>query len=353
MSSIKNRQHYVFKAYLDNWADERGFVYTLGKSDKRVFNTSPQNILNKRQLYKVQDLNQDERAFFELFMNAARVSENDKEEIRDYVDGYLRPFLCKKSVDYLRTNSAVIGKKFLKESINKKLDSIEESINEYIVNSEESFHNQYEGDGIQWFNKLIAGDTRFYYDNKSSDGLKRGIPEKTDFLLFVCIQYFRTIGMRRRLLESINHMIEYVRMYRNQKTDVGGKADEISIDLDKVNPEHVLHHLIMVIQTRCSAALQNADIKIVRNKTSLPFITSDQPVVNMKAKADGEAPTELVLYYPITPKVAIIINGGKEEMILDKKTKVDDLNRIIWEHSHEYIVSDNEKLLYGMLDAGL
>ena len=46
----------------------------------------------------------------------------------------------------------------------------------------------------------------------------------------------------------------------------------------------------------------------------------------------------------------MIINGGKGEKILDKKSQVDEFNKFIWDHSFEYIVVDRKEVLEGMID---
>ena len=63
-----------------------------------------------------------------------------------------------------------------------------------------------------------------------------------------------------------------------------------------------------------------------------------------------KAPDEFVLFYPMNPKTAIIINGGKGNKKLGKTSVVDNLNKLIWDHAHEYIVADREELLKGMIE---
>ena len=44
-------------------------------------------------------------------------------------------------------------------------------------------------------------------------------------------------------------------------------------------------------------------IKYLRNDGQVPFITSDQPVINLKTEHD----TDVSLYYPLSPRLAIIL----------------------------------------------
>ena len=86
------------------------------------------------------------------------------------------------------------------------------------------------------------------------------------------------------------------------------------------------------------------------SETDLPFITSDQPVINIKAEVGEKVPEELVLYYPLSPKVAVIINGGKGEKRIEKKHEIDKYNKMIFDHSFEYVIADRKEVLEGMID---
>ena len=130
--------------------------------------------------------------------------------------------------------------------------------------------------------------------------------------------------------------------------------DEYKFDRDKIRPESILPHMIWIIQAKCASELnrRGAKLQVIQNTTSLPFITGDQPIINMKAEVGDKEPEELVLYYPLSPEVAIIVNGSdrQREKQIDKKMQVDELNRKILEHSYEYVVGNNQGVLEGLID---
>lgn len=354
MSEIKNKQHYVFQAYLRRWCDDEEQVCVLKKTEKKLFRTSTTNILHQRRMYKIQELNKDEKEFFELLMTSLKLSNADKSEMRDHINAYLLPYSNQRIVDALKAVNPIPANHLLNNQIQKDIRKLNELISKQKINTEEDFYSDYEGDGKAWIDSLIKGDLSFYYVDDSTN-TESGIIlpahyERDNFLNFLCIQYFRTAGMRKILTSNIVDMLKVIRDYR--KSEVGKKYDNIEIKFnpENVNPEHILPHMIWIIQAKCAAGLGKADLQVVRNRTSLPFITSDQPVINMKAKVGQEAPTEFVLYYPLSPEVAIIVNGGKGEKELDRKTAVDELNQMIWEHSFDYIVTNNEDVLNGMLE---
>ena len=346
MTELKNKQHYVFQAYLKNWYNDKKQVCVFKKSERKIFNTTTVNILHEHQMYKIQELNNDEKEFLELLMTVMHLNNADKSEMREHIKAYLLPYANQDIVEALKTINPIPDGHPLNIEIQQEFKKLDGLIKEQMVNSEEDFLSDYETDGKKWIDMLIAGDMGFYYsENQTVSGIE--LPsERADFLNFICIQYFRTAGMRRQITDNIQNMVSLSKEYRN-KND--GEA-EIKFNPANVDPEHILPHFVWIIQTKCSAGLAKADIQIIRNKTSLPFITSDQPVINMKAEVGKKAPNEFVLWYPLSPEVGVIINGSKGEKSIDKKSEIDRLNNMIWQHSFEYIVGNNEELLRGMSD---
>ena len=343
MSDIKNKQHYVFQAYLNKWCNEKNQVYVLKKNEKKLFCTTTNNILHLRQMYKIQELNNDEKNFIEILMTVLHFNNADKHEMRKHIGEYLTPYNNQKIVEALKKwNPIPEGHPFY-EDINKEFEKLDELINIQVVNTEEDFLSEYEGDGMTWINKIIAGDTNFYYPENTKIKI---LFQKEDFLNFICVQYFRTLGMRNQIINNIKEMLNIYLEYDDSLLN----KSLVKYNFNNIQPKNILPHFIWMVQAKCSAGLSNANIMIVRNRTDLPFITSDQPVMNMKTKVNGEETKEFVLWYPLSPEVGIIINDERGERNLYNKLDVDKFNCIVWKHSFEYIISNKEELLRGMLD---
>lgn len=127
MSEIKNKQHYVFQAYLSHWDNNGGKVWCMDKKDSRAFLCGTDGILNKRKLYKLQELNEDERKFFILMMVVQHLPESQQKIMLDHIDEYLLPFFNKKNIDYLKANNRVAEDSPLFMEIQdyfRKLDSL-------------------------------------------------------------------------------------------------------------------------------------------------------------------------------------------------------------------------------------
>ncbi len=352
MGNVTNKQHYVFQAYLKKWGEK---LWCLKKTEKTVFRSSTNDVLNKRQMYKIQEMNDDEKKFFELIMTSMKLTNTDKSEMRSHIKEYLLPFENLQFVEALKKIPIPMDY-HLNAELQEDYINLHNLIHKQIVNTEEDFYGDYEGEAIVWINSIIDGNTEFYYKRIETPKMMENIIEDKDsyvrdeFLNFLCIQYFRTVGMRNQILDNIKKMIELAANSKFREEDI--EDVDLSFDTANIRPESILPHMVWIIETKCSAGLsrKNADLQIIRNETELPFITSDQPIINMKAELGGGAPDEFVLYYPLSPKVAVTINGGRGERILEKKSEVDNYNKMILDHSFEYVISNKKEVLEGLID---
>jgi hypothetical protein len=75
-------------------------------------------------------------------------------------------------------------------------------------------------------------------------------------------------------------------------------------------------------------------LAFIRNLTSSAFITGDQPAINLKAE-HGRPPEHLSIYYPISPRIALILGDVDEELSYRTEAvtaeQVATLNRMIVE----------------------
>ncbi len=63
---------------------------------------------------------------------------------------------------------------------------------------------------------------------------------------------------------------------------------------------------------------------LIRNRSAVPFITGDQPVVNIHA--DGETAPELMsIYYPLSPELALFFYEPEEAAPIPVAVERDDL----------------------------
>jgi dethiobiotin synthetase len=96
----------------------------------------------------------------------------------------------------------------------------------------------------------------------------------------------------------------------------------------------------------------NFKMLLILNRSKVPFITGDQPVINTfnRSKYSKELVEKLEFYYPVSPNIAILITDRQEyididSLYLDESDMIHKYNSLIIEASHEQIYSNSEEIL--------
>ncbi len=167
-------------------------------------------------------------------------------------------------------------------------------------------------------------------DCKSIDDLK-GLHYRVldDSISFLCTQLFRTKKMKRALV------------------DVMKSSPFESALFDKAFP---YFSLLLSFQLALSI-MPEAKYIFVKNNTDVPFITTDQPVINLlKDELDENGHVkELKLYYPISPTNAFIICVDSNMEVFSEREidreEVVKLNTKMKQEAHNFIFANNESEL--------
>lgn len=94
-----------------------------------------------------------------------------------------------------------------------------------------------------------------------------------------------------------------------------------------------------------SSWISSAKVSLLKNKTNIPFITGDQPVINIKSEYNNTPAKEIQLYYPISPKLALLFD---EKELFENPISVDDVlfyNEKIKQASEALIVGNKKETL--------
>ena len=114
--------------------------------------------------------------------------------------------------------------------------------------------------------------------------------------------------------------------------------------------DHLAYYLFWFAEAMVADALyeKNAHLTLLINHTETPFITTDQPIINLLAdyQDSTDEVNNLVYYYPISPKVAITVNDSNIDDKLELlKKQVEEYNQKLINASYEFVFADNEKIL--------
>jgi hypothetical protein len=166
------------------------------------------------------------------------------------------------------------------------------------------------------------------------------------------------------VLQDKRHMIEFMAFFGHQISRTKTFRDGVFAVLSRSNAleievahamEHAWWFLSYMYGMNIGFSLyidrHNAKHALLVNDTSVPFITSDQPVVNVHScvsETEFAAPEHADFYYPISPRVAYIICDserfipGKNEV---DETTVVELNSKVAAQAMVHIIGDTENAI--------
>jgi hypothetical protein len=123
-------------------------------------------------------------------------------------------------------------------------------------------------------------------------------------------------------------------------------------NIDFENIWNVLSHIFATnISWYLFANRHSIELVLLKNDTSEEFITGDQPVINTHTASLGflAPPEELEFYYPVSPKLAILIteekHNGDENIKFLSRVEVEEYNEMIAEQSHTQIYARSKNYL--------
>jgi hypothetical protein len=287
MSEIIKNQHYVWRRYLKPWSIEgKGKqIYTYFMDNDEIGKTSLMNVAQERFFYEIQDLS-------DIELIAAR---NYVNTFPSFTRPYANTFLLSYEVVSKGMMSDSDRLEFAKNSFEKTLSSIER-------------------DGTNLLNC------------KSLKELK-DIPNLDQCVFYLCIQYCRTKKMR---MNGINGFHD---------RPLASQLFDKLFPLTTILFGTTLAHNIFVGNL-------NTKYVFIKNETDSPFLTSDQPAINLLSDdldENGYAKS-FELYYPTSPSTAIMITFRPEiekfsEIIADEAF-VEYVNKKICENALSFIFAD-------------
>jgi hypothetical protein len=290
MDGIKKNQHYVWKKYLDPWS-KNDCIWTFFKKSGKIDNPNLKKVTVERYFYRLNKFTSDEIIFLKKFIDAT--SHNSVKKLNhDFLEMF--------------TITSVLNMQNEKEiEINLMEDA--NCIIENLGNSLLACRN------ITDIEKLV-----------NQDGLYGAI-------MFICFQYFRTKNMKNSLLKEFN----------NDKHEALVKK-----------AWNIISYIVATNKTSDIIFDKNLKFTFIENNSEIKFITGDQPVLNLiddiKDKS-GEV-IGLELFYPITPKHALIIHLRTDQINqfenqIAEREKICYFNNKILENSDFFVFADNKEQL--------
>jgi len=308
--TAKHKQHYVWRSYLEPWStDDQVFCLRAGK----IYSANIRDVAQKRDFYRIQDLNEYEVKLLHAYVE--RHPQPLQKIQKDLIDLFTMPHAGQ------RLTRALIDAHG--HSAPESLSALDKKIDVMINNLEEELHADIEKDSLIFIEQIRAEDTSFWNETGP----------KTNFLQFVCTQMLRTRKIQDGLVDAVNE-----------------KMPENS-SLNKI--WGVLRHMLSMNVAYNLFNDPDYGLRLLLNDTNLPFITSDQPVVNTHSSdlERFESPKEFEAFYPISPRKAVLIGVFKDGIEYLNAGQVKRYNDCLAELSHEQIFSSSRSVLEGYVES--
>ena len=297
----KKKHHYVFQSYLKPWSKDKQ-IWCLRNGE--IFASNLEGVACERFFYQSYPLTEEEREFVtKTMIEVEGTPERLKELLYRLLDLYCFGHKIKNSL----AASAVPNS-----------DAVVRELDAFIERGAEDWLAGVETDFVPFLERLREGNTAFYDDPK----------EAMVFIFGLCVQFSRTKQVREAALSVI-----------------GQEVDGRSV----LHMMSVMAHLIAI---RASHSLfcdrKSFKVAVIENESDTPFITTDQPVINLHGNANpASAPPErLEFLYPVSPiRAMLFLEKGTSIQLKIGGISVNNYNVLMAQHSHEQILANSKEYL--------
>ena len=258
------------------------------------------------------------------FYKLKELSLHDIEAIRNLAIEPSKPHLQELNKGWLEPFNAVFKIKSMIDKMGIDHPEINTALDDAIHNLEEELHSGIESSAIKYIDSILNENIDFYSTEKGC----------MDFAYYLCVQYVRTQKIQDNIFKN----------FRNIK----------SVNIENV--WNVMRHIYATNMAWVLFAERNRfRMILIHNQSEAPLITGDQPVVNTYAvgKLVNETVDEVEFYYPVSPKLAILISEKEEyqsvsELVFNSE-EAHLYNSYILKSFHEQIYSNSRETLESII----
>jgi len=303
----KRRHHHVWANYLTRWGNGTNNVYYT-TSKKNIAHDSVRRIVVDDYFYKATFL---ESIHIKVIKFAYQHCSDEHKKINDLC---LDRFLKIQEEETKYRNSGI------------KNPLIEKYLHAKRCNTLENLHTAHENSTLPILSALADEKLEILQD----------VNNMAAFMAFFGQQFCRTKTVRDKAIQNFS------------------RQDAKHCEIAKAM-EHAWWLISYILGINLSVNLfrnqHNSTHALLINKTEMPFITSDQPIINVHEcvkDTNTTAPENADFYYPISPRVAYMVcdskrfQSGKNDV--DSNT-VEELNTKIAAQSLVHIIGDSKNAI--------
>jgi Protein of unknown function (DUF4238) len=294
----KRRHHHVWQFYLRSWTSE-GAIWCF--QNGRAFATGTARVAVEKDFYKFRKLTAADEQMVQLMF--AKSHPAAQRSFQSLLNKLMYPF---------RMIEAIPGA--------DEDESVARHLDEYTSDVLEELHAQVEARFIPLLKSALDADISFYND-------ERCIP----FLDYLTKQHMRTKGIKERVAAELKPIGD-ADMRRNWST------------LSFMLAQNVGGSLYLERKRR--------KLMLLKNATDTPFITGDQPVINLQAM--GMQTTSITIFYPLSPTLALWLGDVDETCPFPEeglaREHVISLNQKVAEASYQQIFANEPAILQSTME---
>jgi len=255
-SDLLKLQHYVPRFYLRAWAVRKKLWVLQGRN---IFNSNVRNVAAQNYFYRLHELSAEDIQFVrEMVIN------NSPEGLRSGHEFLLKAFTLPHRV-----------KRALEQS-GRQEPEFRKLVEESITNLNEKYHGAIESEFKHQIDGLISGDMSFLKEPQQEMLFYRGL----------AAQMLRTNVMIRA--KAIFQQAQYETFSRVANVVVQILAVNLGLNLYSTRDQYKL--------------------VLLNNFSNVPFVTADQPIINIAANPTETTPPKgFELYYPLSPQKAMML----------------------------------------------
>lgn len=302
----KKKHHYVWREYLRSWSSGE-YVFTYSKNQNKIFTSNLMGVAVEKYFYALEEFTFEE----EIKLKEVVKSCSNQAVLDINLELYESFIIYSKIMRFQKQSAFVIDSEAQQEKLDKRTKLIKSNLFE-------EFHTIIENYGSRIIKIKNFEEIRMFDDG---DNL-------FFFFIFLCSQFLRTKKMKKKL--------------------------ELLCEKNELIIPKFINIISLVFANSLAVSLaDNKDVRYVfyENKTDLNFITSDQPLMNLKFNdkdKNGKA-VEFEFYYPINDRIAILIHLKNQEdkyehIFIDKKT-VKELNDHIYHYADDHVFAKTKSQL--------
>jgi hypothetical protein len=310
LKGIQRKHHHVWRHYLTKWCVDKKIWYTTSKGN--IANDSVTGLSRETDFYKISFLTSDDVIFVKGFIDKSdqKIQELHLELLTYVEDISSKYYFCERA-------GLLVETEVLNTFNSAKYELIEK------------MHTGIENDTRDILDGLSNGDFSVL---KSNSNL-------IQFHHFLGHQFTRSKAFKDRSIRGVTVAMSEHYVGRNKELF-----------------ERNWWLLSYIFGLNMGAANYmnrvNDQLVFLVNNTNLGFITSDQSIINVHESLQGlserEAPKYMDLYYPVSPKFAVMLNnsnrfGNGEYQVSIKEVK--ELNLRVALKANEHIYADSEDLI--------